>query len=286
MGNIRVIVELAGKYKMYLLMIGIIICLTFTVYNVFAIAKDRKLNNLKNEGRMRVTKSKKKVIKIGDTEKIRLKLARAGNPLKQIGLDEYSYYWYKITLAAISILVVLDKGWINMALYFLMGYYILDIYISMKKRKRQKAINEALDSFISVTIDGLQMGQVPTEIMSTAMKKIDQSNPLWVEIKILNIKLMKGNLKKALDEFRERIDMEEIDNYCFALMQYEIGGRAVSMLKMQMDLISTLKDNKVKRATQAKSNLSSVAVALVVVALLVIILMPLLAMFKSMAVLQ
>lgn len=278
--------SLAGQNKIYLLMVGIVLFFTIAVYNVFALDKDMKLNKLKNEGRPKIYKTKKKVIKIGDIDKIRLKLSRSGNPLKELGLDEYRYYGFKISLAAISTLSVIDKGWTNILLYFFMGFFILDIYISMKKKRRHKLIKEVLDSFISVTIDGLQMGQVPTEIMSTAMKKIPQSNPLWVEVKILNMKLMKGNLKGALDEFRERIDMEEIDNYCFSVMQYEIGGRAVTMLKMQLDLMHTLKGNKKKIETQTKSNLSSVAVALVVVALLIIILLPLLATFKSIPVLQ
>lgn len=275
--------------KTYLLILGIILFLALAIYNFISVSAEIKKNRMKNESKVKQTSGQKKHIKIGDTNKIRMKLVRGGNPLKEFGLNEYNYYYWKIGFAIMGASSVLmkksDEGdtlsVVNLVFMFIFGFILIDIYTNMKIRKRQKEIKEVLDKFMSITIDGLQMGQVPTEIMGTALKKIPKTNPLWVEIKILNTKLRKGNMKGALTDFRERIDMEEIDNYCSSLMQYEIGGRAVTMMKKQLDLIYTLKDNKKKRETQTKSNLSSVAGALVVVALLIIILIPLLATFKS-----
>lgn len=278
--------DLAAQNKIYLILAGITILVAYAIFNMFVIHKESKIRKLKNENKVKEVKVGKKKVKIGDTTKIRLKLVRAGSPLQQFGLDEYSYYWFKIILGGISALSVLGDGFKWMLVYFIMGFSILDVYISMKKKRRHKAIKDVLTTFLGITVDGLENGQVPTDIMQTALKKISKTNPLWVELKILNNKLMKGNMKVALDEFRERVDLEEIDNYCLSLLQYEIGGRTVIMMRKQIDVLNSLKATKKKRETQAKGNLSSVAVALVVVAMLIIILMPLLASFKEMPMLK
>lgn len=277
-----------AEMSTYLLIGGLLLTIAFVIYTLFEYQKELRINKLKGDDRIKRIKSPKdrRKLAFGDSEKIRLKLTQAGNPFSNFGLDEYSYHTYKVVIAALSALSAMKDGWMAMAGYFLMGYVILDVYIRMKKKRRHKQIKAVLGPLLTITIDGLQSGQTPMEVTTTALKKIPKDNALWVELKILNMKLLKGNLKTALDEFRERIDLEEIDNYCFSLLQYEIGGRAVTMLKMQLDLIHTLKSNRDKRDTQNKAQLSSVAVALLVVVLLMIILLPLMSSFKDMPMLQ
>lgn len=270
--------------------LGILISLSTVVYTLLDLQKDAKVKKMKYDDfkRLGVRNKKRKPIGIGDPEKIRLNLAQAGNPLSSIGLDEYSYYPFKIIFASLSAASAIGNGFLNILIYSIMGFFVIDVYIRMKKKKRHRSIKAVLGQLITVTIDGLQSGQTPMEITTSINKinKNNKTNPLWLEIKLLNMNLLKGNLAASLDEFRRRIDLEEIDNYCFSLLQYEIGGRAVTMLKLQLDLIQTLKANREKRETQAKGNLSSVAVALLVVALLMLILLPLMSTLKDMPMLQ
>lgn len=276
-----------GDVKVYVIITSIVLSLTFAIYTVLDMQRDMRVKKLKNDGRKRHNAYKKRLkLKIGDNENIRLKLAQAGNPLSNLGLDEYNYYVFKVCLAIFSGLAFFDEGLTKIVIFAVWGYFILDILIKSRKKSRHDKIKKVLGILIATTIDGLQSGQTPMEITSTLLKKIPKENPLWSELKILNMKLLKGNLKTPLDEFRERIDLEEIDNYCFAFFQYEIGGRAVTMLKLQLDLINTLKANREKRDTQTRSNLSSVAVAILVVVLLMTILLPLMSSFKDMPMLQ
>lgn len=283
------IIELlkSGDVKVYVIVTSIVFSLTFAIYTILDMQRDVRVKKLKNDGRKKYSANKRQFkLKIGDSEKIRLKLVQAGSPLAWWGLDEYSYHSYKIILALLAGSSAIGDGLAEIAMYSIMGYFILDIYIKMKKRKRHKEIKNVLGTLIAITIDGLQSGQTPMEITSTLLKKLPKENPLWSELKILNLKLLKGNIKTPLDEFRERIDLEEIDNYCFSFLQYEIGGRAVTMLKLQLELINTLKANRDKRETQTRANWSSVAVAILVVVLLMIILLPLMSSFKDMPMLQ
>jgi len=283
------IIELikSGDVKIYAIVISIVLSLTFAIYTILDMQRDVRVRKLKNEGRKKNSAKKRQFkLKIGDSEKIRLKLAQAGNPLRKFGLNEYRYYIFKVFLAIFSGLAFVDEGLAKSIMFTVWGYFILDILIKSRKKSRHDKIKKVLGTLIAVTIDGLQSGQTPMEITSTLLKKIPKENPLWSELKILNMKLLKGNIKTPLDEFRERIDLEEIDNYCFSFLQYEIGGRAVTMLKLQLELINTLKANREKRETQTRANLSSVAVAILVVVLLIIVLMPFMSSIKDMPMLQ
>lgn len=268
--------------KAYVYIIACVVLITIAIRNIFEYKKELKIKKIKEDDNRaeKPTKAKlKKRFGIGDIEKVRMKLVRAGNPMKDI-LNEYSYYKVKITLSILSAVSCYDQNFtwkedgMNLIIYAFMGYIIIDVYIGMKKRKRHKEIKDVLDSFISITIDGLQMGQTPNEIFQMAMQRIPKNNPLSPELVRLNMKTIKGNMKIGLEEFRQRTDMEEIDNYCFSLLQYEIGGRAVTMLKKQLELLKTLKANKKKMETQSKANLSSMATALLVGALLIIVFIP------------
>ncbi len=274
-----------AAHQQWLLFIIIIALVSFSIFVILMTGHRMRINRLKEAtGEKKMRKKRKKfTLKFIDYDKIDLNLHQAGYPFKKFGLDAHSYHFYKLTFAILSAISVKNFG-LKQILYGIVGYFILDVYIRMMKRRRKDAIKEMVDSFLTITIDGLQMGYTPQEIMSTAIKKLPADSPLNEEVRQLNLQLLKGSLIPSLNAFRKRIDLEEIDTYCFSLMQYEIGGRAIKMMQMQLDLINTLKINKKKRETMTRSNFSSIATALLVVAIAIIIILPLLAYIKDMPV--
>lgn len=256
------------------------------IYQFLIFIKELKIKKIKAEIQIKRTKEvkEKKAPRFVDQERIRLKLIHAGSGglIQKIGLNEYNYLAYKFAIATVSLISVADKqNPLEMLAYAAMGFSVIDLYLRSKKKKRRKEIERVMEDFIAITIDGLKHGQIPYEIFTMALKRIPEKNPLYSEIKILNVKVLNGSLKTALEEFRKRIDMEEMDNYCFALLQYEMGGRAVAMMTMQLKLMHSIRSNMKQRETQRRGNYSSIASALLVGAFLIIMLIPLVTKFKE-----
>lgn len=217
--------------------------------------------------------------KFTDKERIRLKLIRSGEVLSKIGINEENYTAAKI-LFSIVVTLLMKKGetWGYAILYGVMTYIFIEWYLSRKIKKRHAEINGELDTLVSSTIDFLEQGFSESEIFSLLMERVEKNNPLYREIARVNVRIgsktVNMNISKILDEFQERIGMEEIDNYCLALKQYEVAGKAIRMLRKQLELIRSEGNQKKKRETQVRANGNSIATAIFVICIIIFIMTP------------
>lgn len=262
--------------------------ITYIIMLFFRLRKEKKIKKIKYDNTTIVIEAPKKrrMPKFVDIEKNRMKLLRAGMPLYKFGLDHYNFHIVKWFLALLSGLTALDRGYVWTFIYSLMGYTILELYVKIKAKRRKEAVEAVMSTLISTTVDGLRNGLVPSDIMSTVVKKLPPENPLVGELKIVQAKLSKGQVSKGLERLAYRLNIEQIDNYCYALMQYEIGGRAVTMLSKQLELIIAFKANSKRRETETKKNFSSISVALLVSCLILMIIMPLISLFGEFTILN
>lgn len=248
----------------------------------------KKLKKIKNE--TRVDKNENSEVKIfnifskitekfDDRESIKLKLIRAGDPLGWLGVNEDNYTSFKIIFSLIiAVLMKQNKTLFGAVLYGVVAYCLVDWYVSRKKKKRHQLIDQELDALVSSTVDFLEQGFSQSEIFSILADRIDNENPLYMELKRAQVKIDSNSVYKDINEilndFQDRIGMEEIDNYCLALKQQEEAGKAKRMLKKQLDLIRSENNQKKKRETQHRSNLNSIAIGIFVICIVIIILVP------------
>lgn len=258
----------------------IVLVLTFFIYNLIKLKTARKVNQIKMEYIPKVKKEKKdtntiddkKTWLFNDIEKTRLKLIHSGLNDR---FTVRTFIILKYSLALLCYLSKIDENKLYAIGFGIMGYLVLDVYARSKKKKKHREIMKEIEILIATTIEGLSIGLVPHSIIKLAINKVPEDNPLSSELKILNVKIMKSNLNKAIAEFKDRIDMEHIDNYCLSFLQYSMGGGAVEMLRKQLDVIKAIKDNQKRGETQYRSTYSNIAIALLVGSLLILILIPL-----------
>lgn len=261
------------------------------MFNRFIKKTSSKIKNIKNIDRRRVVNKKrasgkmfslfsKLTEKIDDREKIRIKLFQAGEPFKEIGINENNYTSAKILFSLFTLLMMKngEPTWIKPIVFAIIAWGLIEWYVYRKKKKRHKEIEIELDSLISNTILFLEQGFNQSELLTMLSQRIKSGNPLHTEIVRAKIKIASNkvntNINDILKEFMERIGMEEIDNYCLALMQYDESGKAIRILKKQLELIRNQENQKQQRQTQRKAQINSISIALLVINVILIIVIP------------
>lgn len=178
--------------------------------------------------------------------------------------------------------------WSETFLYAATAYALIEWYVHKKKKKRHNEIKKELDTLTSTTIECLEQGFNQGEIFAILVNRIDKKNPLNQEITRVKVKIgvntVRTDIDDILDEFENRIGMEEISNYCLALKQYEIAGKAVKMLRKQLDLIRSEENFRQKRETQYKANLNSVAVVIYVICTMIVLVVPMIVILMQNAI--
>lgn len=254
--------------------------------------KIKKIKNLKSEAKTEklsfdnakmISGFSKLTSKFEDRERIAIKLIRAGNPFSSLGINENNYTTFKIIFAFISAALMLKGNSVSIAiLYGAAAYAIIEWFVYRKTKKRHQLIDDELDLLVSSTVDLFEQGYNEVEIFTLLAERIDNDNPLYTELIRAKIKIGSNtvytDMASILNEFQDRIGMENIDNYCLALKQHGEAGKAKRMLKKQLELIRSEGGQKKKRETQYRANLNSVAIALLVVCIMLIILVPLVIM--------
>lgn len=216
-----------------------------------------------------------------DKEKIKLKLIRAGKPFSNLGITENNFTSFKWCFVIVIVLMMKNgnDSWNTAIMYGAMSYFMIEAVIRGRTRKRKSEIENEIDTLTAVTIDCLEQGLNEGEIFSVLANKINKENPLYEEILNAEVKIglntMKTNIGSILEEFQLRIDMEEIDNYCLALKHHELAGKAVRMLRKQLELLRSKEILRQKRETQHKANLNSLSTIIFVVACTILIMVPL-----------
>lgn len=213
---------------------------------------------------------------------ISLKFIRAGSPFQWMGITEKNYTSFKWAATILVFFLVKDSktSWGESILYAAWIHFFVEYAIYYKKKQRHKEIEQELDILISTTIECLEQGQTQVETFNILLNRIDKNNPLYEELLRVKLKIGIGTLDVKLDdvltEMQDRIGMEEIDNYCLALKQYEIAGKAIKMLKKQLELRRSRTNFKQKRETQYKANLNSLATIILVACIVILVIVPML----------
>ena len=170
-------------------------------------------------------------------------LSKQGNPFK---LNSIKYYILKICLAAIMFfggLVNYDS--IFYAILFAnVGYFIIDIFILIMKKKRD---TEICNDILNVA-DSINLQLSAHMLMKDVLKKQHENckNKDFKKAMIIfsaRYELSELNINTAIDDLESKFDILELKMFCNALKEYNKMGSINEILE---NLSETLKEKKIE----------------------------------------
>lgn len=175
-------------------------------------------------------------------EKIDQKLKSAG-----VKLTSEEYIMLKWVLAAIlgGILYILSGSVFLLMLGGIFGYFILNLWVRKKKKKRIIQFNEGLPDMITTIIGSLRSGYSFTQAFKTVVEECD--SPVKEEIATLLTELNYGiPMEDALNNLNGRMPSGDLELLIQAvLIQRQVGGNLAGVLEI---IVETIRErNRIQR---------------------------------------
>lgn len=170
-------------------------------------------------------------------------LSKQGNPFK---LNSLKYYILKISLATIMFFGgLVNYNSMLYAMFFAsIGYFIIDIFILIMKKKRD---TEICNDILNVT-DSINLQLSAHMLMKDVLKKQHENckNKDFKKAMIIfsaRYELSELNINAAIDDLENKFDILELKMFCNALKEYNKMGSINEILE---NLSETLKEKKVE----------------------------------------
>lgn len=182
-----------------------------------------------------------------------------------------------LALLAFVLLYLLTKLVPLALLGLIFGFVLPDLLVNSIKSKRGEKLNSQLPEALDILSNGLRAGLSFTQAMSVASQELE--SPIKDEFsKVVRDNSLGMSLEKALQDFSDRTDDEDIDMLIIALIiQRKVGGNLTEILDT---IAATIRDRvrirgEVKTLT-AQGKMSAIIISLlpVGVALMIFIVNP------------
>lgn len=182
-----------------------------------------------------------------------------------------------LALLAFVLLYLLTKLVPLALLGLIFGFVLPDLLVNSIKSKRGEKLNSQLPEALDILSNGLRAGLSFTQAMSVASQELE--SPIKDEFsKVVRDNSLGMSLEKALQDFSDRTDDEDIDMLIMALIiQRKVGGNLTEILDT---IAATIRDRvrirgEVKTLT-AQGKMSAIIISLlpVGVALMIFIVNP------------
>lgn len=170
-------------------------------------------------------------------------LSKQGNPFK---LNSFKYYICKFVIAIVMFyggLINYDSIFLG-TIMFIIGYFIIDIFISIIKKKRDI---EICNDILNVT-DSINLQLSAHVQMKDALKKQYENckNKDFEKAMIIfsaRYELSELNIDEAINDLEEKFDILELRMFCNALKEYNKVGNINDILE---NLSETLREKKLE----------------------------------------
>ena len=179
-------------------------------------------------------------------------LSKQGYPLN---LNAISYYFVKILLSIIfSVSASINYNSLLVSIiFFLIGYFLVDIYIILNKKSRDTEIcTDLLNVSNSIS---LQLSANIT-LKDSLKKQFEICKNKDFRKAMLEFatkyELSELNIEKSIKELQNKFDILEVNMFCNALMEYNKTGSIVEVLENLSEVLKDKYINKLKEDTRTK----------------------------------
>lgn len=182
----------------------------------------------------------------------------------QLRVEEFIGISLLVALFSFVILYLLTQI-LPLALFgLILGYLIPNLIVNNIKKKRSEKLNSQLPEALDILSNGLRAGLSFTQGMSVAAQELD--SPIKNEfLKIVRDNSLGVPLEKALEDFSDRTDDEDIDMLIVALViQRKVGGNLTEIL----DTIAATIRDRVRIRGNVKTLTSQGKLSAVIISLL------------------
>lgn len=210
--------------------------------------------------------------------RIHYRLAQAKNP-RFIGESPAHFYAAKLIL---GLVVGLDVGRAGLpfVIYGLMGFMVPDFLIYLGARRRQEEILAEMPVMLDFLRRALAGGTPMHQALAALPERL--SGPLRKEVVRLSAHYMLTmDLPRCLDEFANRIDVEEVDHLVLALKQNEVTGRVKTLLARQAEMLKARLAAEEKKGSATRTNFLPLVSVMMVANIVILVAMPLFIQFTS-----
>jgi tight adherence protein B len=207
----------------------------------------------------------KKVLTKEKNNRLELKIAQAGLPLKP---EEYILFQWILTALIGGIFYLIMGNLLFLPVGSVIGFLMPRWYLRKKQRERVTKFNEGLADMITTIVGSLRAGfSFPQALKSVAE---EAASPIKEEIDYVIKEMQFGKgIEDALKDLHERMPSEDLDLMIQAiLIQRQVGGNLATVLDK---IIETIRDRtKIQRqitTLTAQGRLSGYVIALLPVIL-------------------
>ncbi len=204
-------------------------------------------------------------------QKVKKMLERAGSPY---GLTFKKYYIWKTMLAVLfTMLWGANDSAVMRLIYCFIGFMVLDVMIYIQTKRREGQIRNELPNMIDSISRSLSAGVPMIETLVLLSKRL--KGPLAREVSLLFTQYqLEGNMERALQRFRERVAMKEVDHLCLALRQGEQSGRMKGMLNKQSHMLKRFLHFQETISTRNRANFLPLVTVGMVINILLLTVVP------------
>ncbi len=234
-----------------------------------------KLKNKSHKNNFRKIKLKNFISKINFLKTKDLFLKKQGYPLR---LDSIRYYVFKITFALIFLTAsIKNYDSIIFSIFIsLIGYFFIDIYISMNKKTRDLEIcGDLYDVVNSVSL------QLSSHMSLKDSLKYQYENCKNKDFKKALIELSTSyelseyNIDFATNALRDKFEILEIDMFCNALQEYNQTSSITEILDNLSSILEEKQIEKHKDDTRSKIIYITIGVIIALINIIFLIFYPL-----------
>lgn len=176
----------------------------------------------------------KKVLTKEKNNKLEIKLAQAGLPIKP---EEYILFQWMITVLCGGIFYLFTQQWFFILVGAIIGFLFPKWYVRKKQQKRTLQFNEGLADMITTIIGSLRAGFSFPQALKSVVE--EASSPIKDEMESVLKEMQYGkSLEDALNDLKERMPSEDLDLMVQAiLIQRQVGGNLATVLDKIVETI-------------------------------------------------
>lgn len=176
----------------------------------------------------------KKVLTKEKNNKLEIKLAQAGLPIKP---EEYILFQWIITVLCGGIFYLFTQQWFFILVGAIIGFLFPKWYVRKKQQKRTLQFNEGLADMITTIIGSLRAGFSFPQALKSVVE--EASSPIKDEMESVLKEMQYGkSLEDALNDLKERMPSEDLDLMVQAiLIQRQVGGNLATVLDKIVETI-------------------------------------------------
>lgn len=179
-------------------------------------------------------------------------LSKQGYPLN---LNAISYYFIKLFLCVFLFLIarINYNSMLVGALFGLIGFFFIDIYIYLHKKSRDSEI--CVDLLNIVDSISLQLS-AEVSLKDSLKKQFENCKNKDFQKAILEFsmqyELSELNINESINKLRDKFDILELNMFCNSLKQFNKVGNIIEILDNLSNMLKNKYIEKMKEATRTK----------------------------------